>query len=327
MTESDTTEAAHCAKGGCEDPADGLLCPRHLFAVTTALASLEGLYGQLRTEAYQMRSSGSGDRISGSRERALPGGNPSSVADDIAGWLIDTEDMLRAELGLCPAGRQPQWTVTIPNPFIEGAPSRLIYVGYDRAEAEQTAVQAGEHAVLDVAHAMDAMRRDAVNHPSEVGQVERASGFLVPRINELLNAGPGNYVPDEVWSLCSRARQALGLHSGDVSLSMPCPECGARALRRRDGHDDIQCSPRDGGCGMVEAGDRMRYLVRALAVDMPEQVMPAAQAAELAGVSHSTVSRAAASGRLPAVAMTVRKPRQALYRVADIMALGEKATA
>ncbi len=323
----DVEPAPVCARPGCgrEDLDRGPFCTRDAQTVVTALGELPSLYLQLRRSLVPSSGAGS-ERVSGSREAPLPlRTEVASLADDIAGTLIDLEDALRKVSGFTPAGRQVLWTVTVAV-LVEGAygpvwSPRKVHESYDREAAIKATRDAGDRAALTSSKAEEPLRRDAVHNPDEASQVINAARFVGIGINQLLEGPTGGESGLELINLRRKALATLGHTSGDVPLPMPCPQCGATALVRCDGDDQVVCEGRRGGCGEVRAD--LAWLMRVLATDMPDLLLPTVRAAELCGVDNSTVAKWAKRGHLKPAACTVGNGR-VLYRVGDVLELATR---
>lgn len=319
-------EALMCSRPGCdrtEFEGDTPFCPQDFSAIVKALRELPELY--VRLGFAMVPSSGAGgEKVSGSRTAPLPlRAEVMSLGEDIAGMLTGWEDSVRKVEGFTPAGRQLQWTVTVATnepgqPFT----SRIAYTGFDSNAAIAVATEHGDRASLTSSKADEPVRRDLVNHPDMARQMVNAARFLTVALDKLLTGPAGVEAGMDILQYHGKARMMLGLSRGDQQLPMPCPnpDCGQVALVRKGGTDHIECDVQRGGCGRIESGDRMRYMIRALAVDSPDLLLPSAQAAQFAGVSPKTVTSWVARKKLTPAAVDAKNGRN-LFRLGDLFTL------
>lgn len=317
MTDDDVPP---CARPSCVVvPDNGPFCDRCVTRIGQALRDLPAMYDALGEELAP--GSGSGEqRVSGSREAPLPlRTEVLSLQQDIAGTLTDHEDVLRKAEGFWPAGRARRYLVRHATLAI------TYYEGYDRTEADREVVFASKQhppipvTLLATTPAQEPLRRDLVWHPNESASMHAAARFLGMALGKLLAGPTGADAGLEILTLHRRARVVLGEVQGDVKLPQllcPNPDCQQPTLVRANGTEQIECRT----CGLVETGDRLSWLLKVLAVDLPELVLPAVRVAELIGVNRSTVSRWIDRGRLEPVACMLDGGRP-LYRVGAALQL------
>ncbi len=315
-----------CARPTCERTefeGDTPFCPQDFTEIVKALRALPELY--VRLGFAMVPSSGAGgEKVSGSKTPPLPlRAEVMALQEDLAGMLIGWEDSVRKVEGFTPAGRQLQWTVTVAT-NAPGQPftSRIAYDGFDSQSAIAEATKHGDRASLTSSKADEPVRRDAVNHPDMARQMVNAARFLTVALHQLLAGPVGGEAGMDILGYHGKARMMLGLSRGDQQLPMPCPnpDCGQVSLVRKGGTDHIECDIDRGGCGRVESGDRMRYMIRALAVDSPDLLLPSSQAAQFAGVKPSTVTTWVARKKLTPAAVDAKNGRN-LFRLGDLFDL------
>lgn len=99
---------------------DSPVCGKCFNRVAGSVESLPYLYERLETQSrVPLQRAGSGDWVTGSKASSLPGGAWASLASEIVGLVVVTEDYLRACLGWTQATRreqpnyQPSWAVLL----------------------------------------------------------------------------------------------------------------------------------------------------------------------------------------------------------------------